>query len=131
MISARLRWIAVVALIHLMLAFAQGKTNTNNLFAEKLAFSVPRGGGYLIPAGYNPFGYKITPLGEEFLKFEGSLDCDVGRFIASLKKGRKRFTTIKDQWLEVMRVSKSGQNMRIYRTLKDLLQFCIRAGLVD
>jgi hypothetical protein len=92
---------------------------------------IPRGGGYLIPAGWNPFGYKITALGEAFLAFDGSLDGDVGRFLASLKSGRKRVTAMKAQWLEVVRVSKSGQTMRVYRQLQELLDFCLRAGLVD
>jgi hypothetical protein len=93
--------------------------------------AIPRGGGYLIPAGWNPFGYKITTLGETFLSFDGSLDGDVGRFLASLKSGRKRMAAMKAQWLEVVRVSKSGQTMRVYRQLQELLDFCLRAGLVD
>jgi hypothetical protein len=92
--------------------------------------NVPNGGG-LIPAGYNPFGYKITALGEQFLKYEGSLDSDVGRLLSTLKSQRKTFKTLKDQWLEVVRVSKSGQNMRIYRLLQELVDFCLKAGLLD
>jgi hypothetical protein len=90
-----------------------------------------RGGGWVIPAGWNPLGYKITSLGEEYLSYDGSLESDVGRFLASLKSGRKRFTTLKEQWLEVLRVSKTAQSMRIYKNLSELLQFCLRAGLVD
>jgi hypothetical protein len=90
-----------------------------------------RGGGWLIPAGYNPFGYKITSLGEEFLSYEGSLDSDVGRFLASLKSERKRFATLKGQWLEVLRVSKSGQSMRIYKNLQELVTLCLKMGLID
>ncbi|CAB9515039.1 expressed unknown protein [Seminavis robusta] len=97
---------------------------------DLLAISLPRGGG-MIPAGYNPFGYKITELGEQFLSYDGSLESDVGRVLASLKSSRKTFSTLKDQWLEVLRVSKSGQNMRIYRLLRELVDFCLAAGLVD
>lgn len=89
-----------------------------------------RGGGWIIPAGWNPFGYRITSLGQEFLSFDGAYDSDVGRFLASLKD-RKRFKTLKAQWLEVLRVSKSGQSMRIYKKLQQLLQFCLKAGLID
>jgi hypothetical protein len=95
------------------------------------ALCVARGGGWLIPAGYNPFGYKITSLGEEFLSYEGSLDSDVGRFLASLKSERKRFATLKGQWLEVLRVSKAGQSMRIYKNLEALLALCLKMGLID
>ena len=129
--------IVVSVAVLLLCSFCFGETIALKSPTESSSFllltiDVPRGGGeYFIPAGYNPFGYKITALGEEFLKYEGSLDSDVGRFIASLKTGRKRFSTIKAQWLEVMRVSKSGQNMRIYRMLQELLGFCIKAGLVD
>ena len=91
-----------------------------------------RGGGSgLVPSGWNPFGYKITALGEEFLAIDPSCrDCDVGRFLASMKD-RKRFATIKDQWLEVLRMSKSGQSMRIYKRLQDLITFCLKAGFLD
>jgi hypothetical protein len=90
-----------------------------------------RGGGFLTPAGWNPFGYKITPLGEQFLSFGDSLSSDVGRFLASLKSGRKRRSVLKNAWLEIMRASKTAQAMRIYRTIDELLDFCLNAGLVD
>ena len=92
--------------------------------------NVGRGGGLLIPAGYNPFGYKITEFGLKFLEFDGSLDCDVGRFLTSIRT-RKRFDAIKSQWLEVLRVSKKGQAMRIYRKLDELITFCLKAGFLD
>jgi hypothetical protein len=92
---------------------------------------VPRGGGFsLIPGGYNPFGYKVTELGLEFLEFDGSLDSDVGRFLASVRV-RKRLADIKSQWLEIVRASKTGQSMRIYRTLDDVIKFCVKAGFLD
>ena len=95
---------------------------------------VERGGGFglssLVPAGYNPFGYKITELGKKFLTFDGSLDSDIGRFLASVKT-RKRFDGIKSQWLEILRVSKVGQSMRIYRKLQELIDFCLKAGFLD
>jgi hypothetical protein len=89
-----------------------------------------RGGG-IIPAGWNPFGYAMTSLGEEFLKFDGSLDCDIGRFIASLKASRKTKATIKETWLEIVRVSKTGQAMRVYRKIDEIIDFCLKAGLID
>lgn len=91
---------------------------------------IPRGGGYL-PAGWNPFGYIITPLGLKFLEFDGSLDSDVGRFLASLKKGRKKRSTLREQWLEIVRASKTGQSMRILRRLDELIEFCIKAGFLE
>lgn len=93
------------------------------------AIRLPRGGGLL--AGLNPFGYKITQLGQYFLDFDGSLDSDVGRFLASLKSSRKKRGVIKEQWVEIVRVSKSGQSMRILRTLDDLIAFCLSAGFLD
>jgi hypothetical protein len=68
-----------------------------------------RGGG-IVPAGYNPFGYKITSLGERFLSFEGSLDSDVGRFLSSLKTKRKSKKDLKSEWVEIVKVSKKGQS---------------------
>eukprot|EP00568_Trieres_chinensis_P001228 CAMPEP_0183311126 /NCGR_PEP_ID=MMETSP0160_2-20130417/35298_1 /TAXON_ID=2839 ORGANISM="Odontella Sinensis, Strain Grunow 1884" /NCGR_SAMPLE_ID=MMETSP0160_2 /ASSEMBLY_ACC=CAM_ASM_000250 /LENGTH=135 /DNA_ID=CAMNT_0025475615 /DNA_START=44 /DNA_END=451 /DNA_ORIENTATION=- len=91
--------------------------------------TVPRGGSLL--AGYHPLGYALTDLGSKFLEFDGSLDSDVGRFLASLKSGRKRRQALKDQWLEVVRVSKQGQSMRIYRTLDELIEFCLKAGFIS
>mmetsp|Transcript_42563 Transcript_42563/g.129144 ORF Transcript_42563/g.129144 Transcript_42563/m.129144 type:complete len:108 (-) Transcript_42563:355-678(-) len=94
------------------------------------ATSIPRGGGF-IPSGYHPFGYGLTDLGRRYLEFDGSLDGDVGRFLASLKAGRKTKTVLKAQWLEVVRVSKQGQSMRILRTLDDLLDFSLKARFLD
>ena len=88
-----------------------------------------RGGS--IFAGWNPLGYGITNLGLEFLEFDGALSCDVGRFLASFKSGRKRYGMLKQQWLEIVRVSKQGQSMRIYRKLDELLSFCLNAGLIN
>ncbi len=88
-----------------------------------------RGGSIL--AGWHPLGYGITDLGLQFLEFDGSLDSDVGRFLASFKSGRKRFSTLKDQWLEIVRVSKTGQSMRVYRKLEELLTFCVKAGFLS
>lgn len=97
-----------------------------------------RGGGWLIPAGWHPLGYKLTSLGEEFLAYEGSLDGDVGRFLASLKTnpnrwtfGRKTSASLKDNWVEVIRVTKSKQAMRIRRQLKQLIAFCLKAGFIE
>jgi len=97
--------------------------------------STLRGGGgggfFFIPAGWNPLGYKITPLGDECLKFDGALAGDLGRFLASLKAGRKRTKALKASWLEILRASKTGQAMRIYRNLDDFILFSLRAGLID
>ena len=64
-----------------------------------------RGGALL--AGRHPFGYRMTALGEEFLEFEGSLDSDVGRFLASFKStltgSRKTKSSVKSEWLEILR----------------------------
>jgi hypothetical protein len=91
--------------------------------------NIQRGGG-LIPAGYHPLGYMISNLGLKFLEYDGSLDSDVGRFLASLKQ-RKSKSTLKAQWMEILRVSKKGQSMRIYRKLEDLLDFCLQAGFIN
>eukprot|EP00545_Synedropsis_sp_CCMP1620_P015116 CAMPEP_0119013612 /NCGR_PEP_ID=MMETSP1176-20130426/8585_1 /TAXON_ID=265551 /ORGANISM="Synedropsis recta cf, Strain CCMP1620" /LENGTH=137 /DNA_ID=CAMNT_0006966715 /DNA_START=128 /DNA_END=537 /DNA_ORIENTATION=+ len=100
-------------------------TTTATAFACKTLTEV-RGGGFL-PGGWNPFGYKVTELGERFIAFDGSLDGDVGRFLASLKT-RKTKAALKAQWVEIVKVSKTGQTMRIYRTTDELLKFCLDAG---
>ena len=98
--------------------------------------SIPRGGAAAtlnpFPSGYNPFGYSLTDLGKEYLAYDGSLDSDVGRFLSSLKSGKRKSTTVmKEQWLEVVRVSKKGQSMRVYRKLDELITFCLKAGFID
>lgn len=92
-----------------------------------------RGGAVnVFPAGYNPFGHSLTELGEKFLSFEGSLDSDLGKFLSTLKGGkRKTLATLKEQWQEITRVSKKGQSMRIWRTLDDIIEFCLKAGFID
>lgn len=92
--------------------------------------NISRCGG-IFPSGYHPFGYALTELGERFLGFEGSKESDVGRFLASLKSGRKSKSTLKEQWLEVLRVSKSAQSLRIYRMLDELISFSLKAGFIE
>mmetsp|Transcript_33608 Transcript_33608/g.41162 ORF Transcript_33608/g.41162 Transcript_33608/m.41162 type:complete len:163 (-) Transcript_33608:223-711(-) len=107
---------------------SNGEMNIQDAPLTKI--SIPRGGG-LIPAGYHPFGYALTELGERFLQYDGSLDSDIGRFLASFKSGRKTKKVVKDQWLEVLRVSKTGQSARIYRKLEELISFCVDAGFLS
>lgn len=93
------------------------------------------------PSGYHPFGYGITDLGRSYLEFDGSIDSDIGKFLSTFKGGagdggggsgkRKSTATMKDQWLEIVRVAKTGQSMRIYRRLDDIIAFCIKAGFLD
>jgi len=111
--------------------FLEGSTPTRFSSSQAATYLEHRGGG-LLPAGYNPFGYLITPLGERFLEFGTTcLESDVGRFLASLKSKRKTRSALQAQWLEIVRVSKTGQSMRIYRTLQDLVDFCLAARLID
>lgn len=91
--------------------------------------NLPRGGGW-VPAGWNPLGYKLTALGDEFLSYQGSTDGDIGRFLSTLKT-RKRFADLKANWLEIVRVAKSAQSMRIYKKLEEMIAFCLKAGLID
>jgi hypothetical protein len=96
-----------------------------------------RGGGgasagrsWWIPSGYHPYGYQITALGEEFLSFPGSLECDLGRFLASLKT-RKTTYALKNAWLEVIRNSKTAQALNVYKNIDRMLQYCLKAKLID
>jgi hypothetical protein len=83
-----------------------------------------------IPSGYHPYGYQITALGEEFLSFPGSLECDLGRFLASLKT-RKTTYALKNAWLEVIRNSKTAQALNVYKNIDRMLQYCLKAKLID
>ena len=94
-------------------------------------FHRPHRGNFVIQFRCNPFGYGLTNLGKQFLTFDGSAESDLGKFLSTLKSGRKSEATIKSQWLEIVRVSKQGQNMRIYRKLDDLIKFCLSAGFID
>lgn len=93
--------------------------------------TIPRGGALPLPAGWHPYGYGLTDIGLSFLEFEGSRDSDIGRFLSSLKSGRKKQSVLREQWVEIVRVSKSGQSMRILRTMDDLIDFCIKAGFIS
>ena len=87
-----------------------------------------RGGAML--AGLNPFGYKISERGETFLEYEGSRDSDLGKLLSSLKQ-RKTTSRIKSEWLELMRYSKTGQSVRIYKDLDAMLALLLKMGLID
>jgi hypothetical protein len=80
--------------------------------------------------GLQSSSLKITELGEQFLEFGGSLDSDVGRFLASLMQ-RKTLATMKKQWLEIVKVSKKPQSSRIYQTIEELIDFCLKSRLID
>ena len=66
-----------------------------------------RGGGSML-ARLNPFGYKLTTLGDQFFEFEGSRDSDRSRLLSALKS-RKTMSRLKSEWLEVQRNAKSGR----------------------
>jgi len=130
-------WLVAVAFLSLRDFDVEGfKCDATNHVGIDIS-SLPRGGAAAaalnpFPSGYNPFGYGLTDLGKEYLSYDGSLDSDVGRFLSSLKSGkRKSAPVMKEQWLEVVRVSKQGQSMRIYRKLDELISFCLKAGFID
>jgi hypothetical protein len=114
---------------------ASSTTDSDAAFAltkiPSAVLTIRGGGSYFIPSGWNPLGYKITALGDEYLNFDGSLESDLGRFLSSLKSHRKRFPALRDQWVEILRVSKTAQSMRIRRQLEKLLKFALKAGLID
>mmetsp|Transcript_795 Transcript_795/g.3290 ORF Transcript_795/g.3290 Transcript_795/m.3290 type:complete len:140 (-) Transcript_795:1521-1940(-) len=87
-------------------------------------------GGFNPFAGYHPFGYKITPLGEQFLAFNGIRDSDLGRLLSSLKS-RKTYSTIKREWIELTRFSKTAQAAHIMKSLREMLDFLLAARLID
>ena len=130
-------WLVAVATLSLQDVEVEGlKCDPVATLTNVDILETPRGGAAAalnpFPSGYNPFGYGLTELGKEFLAFDGSLDSDVGRFLSSLKSGkRKSAAVMKEQWLEVVRVSKQGQSMRIYRKLDELISFCLKAGFLD
>lgn len=132
-------WLIAVAILSLQDVEVKGFKRDATLTCNHLdnILSTPRGGAAAaalnpFPSGYNPFGYGLTDLGKEYLAFDGSLDSDVGKFLSSLKTGkRKSASVMKEQWLEVVRVSKQGQSMRIYRRLDELISFCLKAGFID
>lgn len=59
------------------------------------------------------------------------METSVHRFLSTLKKGRKTEAVLKEQWLEIVRVGKQGQSMRILRKLDELIKFCLSAGFID
>mmetsp|Transcript_27847 Transcript_27847/g.88516 ORF Transcript_27847/g.88516 Transcript_27847/m.88516 type:complete len:130 (-) Transcript_27847:74-463(-) len=87
-------------------------------------------GGFNPFAGINPFGYKITDLGEKFLAFDGSKESDLGRLLSSLKS-RKTTSQIKAEWIELVRFSKTAQAAHILRTLQELLDFLLATKMID
>ena len=62
-------------------------------------------------------------------------ECDLGRFLASLKStvklGRKTRNAIKSEWLELVRFSKTAESSRIYQRLDDYLNFALAAGFIS
>uniref|UniRef100_A0A7S0AHW8 Uncharacterized protein n=1 Tax=Minutocellus polymorphus TaxID=265543 RepID=A0A7S0AHW8_9STRA len=116
--------------------YASDGLKDNNFPISLAAKRIPRGGAaaFGFPSGWHPFGYTISELGQRYLAFDGSRDGDVGRFLSSTTSGRKSRKTrneLKDHWREITRYSKKRQSMRIYRTLDDLIDFCLDAGFIE
>jgi hypothetical protein len=76
--------------------------------------------------------YTLTSAGETFLKMDGPVEADIGRFLSSLQSDEQHtLYTIKTKWCEVARVSGDAQSTRISDKVQDLMTLCLDSRLVE
>jgi hypothetical protein len=76
--------------------------------------------------------YRLTSAGEAYLKMDGPVEADIGRFLSSLRSDEQHtLSTIKTKWTEVARVSGDAQSTRISEKVQDLMTFCRDSRLVE
>eukprot|EP00980_Cylindrotheca_fusiformis_P008421 scaffold1784_cov116-Cylindrotheca_fusiformis.AAC.1 len=77
--------------------------------------------------------YRISSLGESFLKVDGPVVADVGRFLTSLirfKDGLPK-AAIQQNWSDIARLSGDMQSERIHENLDDIISFCLASRFIE
>jgi hypothetical protein len=77
--------------------------------------------------------YIISSLGEAFIKVDGPMVADVGRFLTSLvrfKDGLSK-STMKQNWTDIARLSGDSQSERIHEKLDDIMAFCLNSQFIE
>ena len=84
------------------------------------------------PLSSSVHSFRLTPIGDAFLKMDGPVQADVGRFLSSLKVGEQLTRSrIETNWAEIARISRDAQSMRIYNKLEALIEFCVDNKLIE
>jgi hypothetical protein len=77
--------------------------------------------------------YRVTKVGETFLRMDGPVQADVGRFLASLVHAQDGLSNqaLKQKWENIARLSGDSQNDRILENIDDMIVFCVTSGLLN
>jgi hypothetical protein len=77
--------------------------------------------------------YIISSLGEGFIKVDGPMVADVGRFLTSLVRFKDGLSkpTMKQNWTDIARLSGDSQSERIHEKLDDIMAFCLNSRFIE
>jgi hypothetical protein len=77
--------------------------------------------------------YKVTPAGEGFLKMDGPVEADVGRFLSSVHNKGEGMTksSLEKNWTDIARLSGDVQSERVREKLDELMQFSLDARFIE
>jgi hypothetical protein len=77
--------------------------------------------------------YIVTATGEAFLKMDGPVEADVGRFLSSLHHSSEGLTRtlVGKHWSDVAFLSGDIQSIRVRDKLDELITFCVDSRLIE
>jgi len=77
--------------------------------------------------------YKVTAVGEAFLKMDGPVEADVCRFLSSVHNQGEGMTktSLEKNWNDIARLSGDVQSERVRERLDDLMQFSLHARFIE
>jgi hypothetical protein len=76
--------------------------------------------------------YTVTPMGKAFLRMDGPMQADVGRFLTQLdhcEDGLNR-RVMAEQWKDIARLSGDVQSQRVCDKLDELISFCMDSQMI-
>ena len=77
--------------------------------------------------------YRISSLGEEFVKIDGPVPADIGRFLTSILQAKDGLSklAIEENWETIVRLSGDTQSQRVLKKLDEIIEFCSKAKLIE
>jgi hypothetical protein len=75
----------------------------------------------------------VTSFGEAFLKMDGPVEADIGRFLSSLHHSSDGLSRLEigEHWAKVAELSGDIQSERLCDKLDELIKFCLHGHLIE
>uniref|UniRef100_A0A7R9WPK1 Uncharacterized protein n=1 Tax=Craspedostauros australis TaxID=1486917 RepID=A0A7R9WPK1_9STRA len=76
--------------------------------------------------------YRLSPTGKAFLRMDGPVGADIGRFLASFDSvDTVNISVLKSNWEQIFNLSRDHQSHRILLKIDDLLSVCVESNLIE